>query len=114
MLEPSPSTDSDAGQTEFLVLLEFTDSNEAKYSQEYNNNFQIVEVESKNPVLQIGNRLYSGEYMNNIGTYMFFEEQETNTKQDTFNSQRISYKGKTFKKLLLNRIYLDKKSPEEN
>jgi general transcription factor 3C polypeptide 6 len=112
MLESTLENTDNTNETEILILLEFTDSNEAKYSQENNNNFKVLEVESNNPVLQIGNRLYLGEYINNIGTYLFFEERQDQTnspKPDSLNSQRIGYKGKTFKKLLLNRIYLEKK-----
>ena len=119
--------DSQSGE-EFLVLIEFTDSNEAKYSQENSNKFKVLEIENKNPIIQIGNRLYSGDYQNNIGTYLFFnqnnsivkssEEEFFNCSQSSTSSSTpatitTSYSGKTYKKLILNRLYIKPKETEE-
>jgi hypothetical protein len=126
MIHSTTATTADnTTDDEFLVLIEFTDSNEAKYSQENSNKFKVLEIENKNPVIQIGNRLYSGEYQNNIGTYLFFNQNSTSEEQDALNCSQTStassqqqlattssYSGKTYKKLILNRIYI--KPKEQN
>lgn len=115
--------DDDSNQNEYLLLIEFTDSNEAKYAQENSAKFDALDIVTKNPIIQIGNRLYSGEYQNNIGTYMFFEQKEgtpsaatdneatLNTSTASSNAQTeskssYSYYGKSYKKLILTRLYM--------
>jgi hypothetical protein len=103
-------------EEEFLVLIEFTDSNEAKYSQENSNKFKVLEIENKNPIIQIGNRLYSGEYQNNIGTYLFFNQNNSKIsgeEEEEKEEETTSYSGKTYKKLVLNRLYLKPKETQE-
>ena len=110
----STSTENTSNKVEeFLVLLEFTDSNEAKYSQENSNKFKVLEIENRNPIIQIGNRLYSGEYQNNIGTYLFFQQNLVTNKNSEeeigITTSSSSYSGKTYKKLVLNRLYIKPK-----
>jgi hypothetical protein len=100
-------------EEEFLVLIEFTDSNEAKYSQENSDKFKVLEIENKNPIIQIGNRLYSGEYQNNIGTYLFFNQNNSKISEEEEIEETTSYSGKTYKKLVLNRLYLKPKETQE-
>jgi hypothetical protein len=84
-----------------------------------------VDINSNNPILRIGSRLYSGQFANNIGTYLLFEEKpenlqdiaqdkkEINIAEDAIiqNSvQNFNFSGKTFKKLILNRLFVQQKS----
>ena len=59
---------------EALVVLQFTDLDDAQYCQHFSNKFKTINIEQSNPIIQIGSRFYTGEYTNNIGTYLFFEE----------------------------------------
>ena len=71
-------------EPETLVLIQFTDIDDASYCEQFIENFKTIEIESKNPIIQIGDRIYTGEYTNNIGTYLFFEQlqqQESTTAQ---------------------------------
>lgn len=114
----------DEGSDESLVVLQFTDIDEANYSQQFSNKFKTIDIEAKNPIIQIGNRLYKGEYTNNIGTYLFFEqlniEKTTNSPKssatetnqantDNQNLVKSEYSGKSFKKLILNRVFIEEK-----
>ena len=118
-------------EDETFVLLEFTDLDDANYCQEFNSKFKTLQISSKNPIIQIGNRFYSGEYTNSIGTYLFFDENKlptaspsaqvseqhhkeatssetTNQTNSTANSNNnYSYLGKSFKKLLLTRLFVE-------
>lgn len=113
---------------EQLVLIQFTDIDDANYCQHYSNKFKSIDIQSTNPIIQIGNRFYSGEYINNIGTYLFFEQSsETNptfrvqqqtdtTEPNNFSIDKSSesdlnfnYSGKSFKKLVLSRLFIEEK-----
>lgn len=122
-------------QEESLVLIQFTDLDDANYCQQFSNKFKNIDIESKNPIIQIGNRLYTGEYINNIGTYLFFEEQNSTTKstasstadkdktvedkerndanstEQLDSSEQNNYHcfGKSFKKLVLTRLFVEEK-----
>ena len=102
-------------EQEFLVLLEFSDANEANYCKQFDNEFETLEIETSNPILKIGNRLYSGQYQNNVGTYMFFTHQQKNSDDTAPESSAenpkgsFQFYGKSYKKLLLNRLYVKPK-----
>ena len=116
---------------EQLVLIQFTDIDDANYCQHYSNKFKSIDSQSTNPIIQIGNRFYSGEYINNIGTYLFFEQSsETNptfrvpqqtdtTEPNSFSIDKSSesdlnfnYSGKSFKKLVLSRLFIEEKEQQ--
>jgi hypothetical protein len=123
-------------EEESFVLLEFTDLDDANYCQEFNSNFKTLQISSKSPIIQIGNRFYSGQYTNSIGTYLFFDEKklspafpssqssEQHNKESTpsesanqtssaaNSNQNFAYFGKSFKKLLLTRLFLEKNDLE--
>lgn len=144
--EQPQKSHEEEGKQEKLVLIQFTDLDDANYCQQYSHKFQSIDIGAKNPIIQIGNRLYSAEYQNNIGTYLLFEEetaapagavnsdQQAQQHQEAKNSsasQRgvgggpssnedaahsnssssgsssYSYKGKTYKRLVLNRLFVE-------
>jgi hypothetical protein len=109
-----------------LVLLQFSDLDDATYCEQFSNKFKSINIESKHPIIQIGNRLYSGEYINNIGTYLFFEDKSqhqhqqqpptqeeytatttTTTASNQQQTQDFDYSGKSFKKLVLTRLFVE-------
>ncbi len=112
----SLSSESD----ETLVILQFTDIDDANYSQHFADKFKTIDIDSANPVIQIGNRFYKGEYINNVGTYLFFEQQQQQEfKENTEpgsdkeavggESTKSVYSGKSFKKLVLNRLFIEER-----
>lgn len=97
---------------ETLVILQFTDIDDANYSQQFSNKFKTIDIESANPIIQIGNRFYKGEYTNNIGTYLFFEQQQQREQEHPAEDSETSksvYSGKSFKKLVLNRLFIEER-----
>jgi hypothetical protein len=68
-------------EQEALVLIEFNDLDEATYCQQNSHKLKSIELDSHQPILQIGNRFYKGEYSNNIGTYLFFEQSQATSSQ---------------------------------
>jgi len=141
---------------ETLVLIQFTDLDDAQYCQHFcSSKFKTINIDKSNPIIQIGDRVYTGEYTNNIGTYLFFEEnlQSTNSNKSTLdkeddaaaasssstnlndnhsneerkinnnnlnsksdkeeekssNLSSSSYFGKSFKKLILTRLFIEER-----
>jgi len=93
-----------------LVILQFTDIDDANYAQQFSNQFKTIDIEKNSPIIQIGSRFYKGEYTNNIGTYLLFE-QKTAATNDSLSPDDIKseYTGKSFKKLVLSRLFIEKK-----
>ncbi|RNA28975.1 general transcription factor 3C polypeptide 6 isoform X2 [Brachionus plicatilis] len=91
-------------EQESLVLIQFTDLDDAKYCEKFSNQFKSIEITKPNPIIQIGNRLYQGEYQNNIGTYLYFEEKKSQQQKTEHE-----YFGKSFKKLVLTRLFVEEK-----
>ena len=105
-------------EEESLVLLQFTDLDDANYSQQFSSQLKSIDISSANPIIQIGNRLYSGEYTNNLGTYLFFEEKDKSataaTKTASTNNSQFDYSGKSFKKLVLTRLFVEEQRSSAN
>lgn len=107
-------------EEESLVLLQFTDLDDANYSQQFSSQLKSIDISSANPIIQIGNRLYSGEYTNNLGTYLFFEEKDKSattvaaTATKTASTNQFDYSGKSFKKLVLTRLFVEEQRSSAN
>lgn len=107
-------------EEESLVLLQFTDLDDANYSQQFSSQLKSIDISSANPIIQIGNRLYSGEYTNNLGTYLFFEEKDKSATvaaaktASTSNNSQFDYSGKSFKKLVLTRLFVEEQRSSAN
>jgi hypothetical protein len=123
-------TQKEKEEQETIVLVQFTDSDDANYCQQFSEQFKSIEIDSKNPIVQIGNRFYKGEYINNIGTYLFFEEKPTSCSSskasndlDNTNIQEgvasgstsntFNYFSKSYKKLVLSRLFVEEKKERE-
>jgi hypothetical protein len=103
-----------AEEDETLVVLQFTDIDDANYCQQfYQNKFKTLDISGKNPIIQIGNRLYTGEYTNNIGTYLVFEDKEANNSSRSNCLENFDYTGKTYKKLVLTRLFVQEKEANQ-
>ena len=101
-------------EEEALVLVQFTDQDDALYCQQFSSQkFKTIDITAKNPIIQIGNRLYTGEYTNNIGTYLLFEEKGEQQQEQSSSSENFDYSGKTFKKLVLTRLFVEEKASNQ-
>lgn len=131
-------------EDETLVLIQFTDLDDANYCEQFSDKFKSIDISNKAPIIQIGNRLYSGEYLNNIGTYLFFEENkpnsnnlhnpiansnqannisnpstdsasstQTNQQPNQKSSDTFNYFGKSYKKLVLSRLFVEERQQEK-
>nr|XP_055066495.1 general transcription factor 3C polypeptide 6 [Misgurnus anguillicaudatus] len=71
---------------------------------------KIVDIDSEQPMLQVGRYLFAGEYEDAIGTCVIFEEGH----RDGANSNpTLKYKCHTMKKLMLQRTFLLERKEDE-
>lgn len=68
---------------------------------------KIVDIDSEQPMMQVGRYLFAGEYEDAIGTCVFFEEDGANSKP------ALKYKCHTMKKLMLQRTFLSERKEDE-
>lgn len=100
-------------EDEKLVVVQFTDLDDANYCQHFSDQFSHIDIKSSNPIIKIGERLYSAEYANNLGTFLLFEDKEESTQQQSDNDKstaNFDYTGKTYKKLILTRLFVEEKT----
>ena len=75
--------------------------------------FKFVEIASSQPVVQIGNQVFVGEYRDTVGTSSFFTAAPPPPGTDPVFGQRpglsVAFHEKTNKKLVLKRVFLKPK-----
>jgi len=76
--------------------------------------FSFIDIDREKPLVVIGNQIFSGEYQDSVGTSVFFTQSENSKHHDkVFNrhcSKSVDYFNSTRKKLVLKRVFLNKKS----
>ncbi|XP_041459299.1 general transcription factor 3C polypeptide 6-like [Lytechinus variegatus] len=98
----SNARDGELVEEEHLVLIELTGVLDYQYFAKSDKVCKFLGLGTENPVLQIGNYIFKGEYKKNIGTAVFFE-QENETSNDW------KYKCSTDKMLEMQRVFLQPK-----
>jgi len=68
---------------------------------------KIVDIDSEQPMMQVGRYLFAGEYEDAIGTCVLFEENGADSKP------ALKYKCHTMKKLMLQRTFLSERKEDE-
>ncbi|XP_072030255.1 general transcription factor 3C polypeptide 6-like [Amphiura filiformis] len=99
-------------EEESLVLLELSGIIDLDYLSKCGNSCKIMGVETKEPVLQLGNLIFAGKYKDTLGTVVIFEEDEEQQCEETGNVKQWKYKCHTFKKLDMTRAFIRPKEQE--
>ncbi len=68
---------------------------------------KIVDIDSEQPMMQVGRYLFAGEYEDAIGTCVIFEEDGAGS------TSALKYKCHTMKKLMLQRTFLSERKEDE-
>jgi len=80
-----------------------------------NDQFSFLDIESERPLVTIGNQVFVGEYQDTVGTSVFFKQKDSSAPRDQVFSKKPSIEVKYFsdcrKKLVLKRVFLNKKQP---
>ena len=76
---------------------------------------KCVGLDSQEPIVQLGNQVFAGKYTEVVGTSVFFQVEDV-TEEDEVDpvfgkpsDQKLNYLCKSGKKLVLKRVFLNKK-----
>jgi len=76
--------------------------------------FSFLDIQSDRPLVTIGNQVFVGEYQDTVGTSTFFTQSENTSIKDQVFSRKpgieVKYFNSTRKKLVLKRVFLNKKN----
>lgn len=76
--------------------------------------FSFLDIHSERPLVTIGNQVFVGEYQDTVGSSVFFTQSENTTTRDQVFSRKpgieVKYFNSTRKKLVLKRVFLNKKN----
>ncbi|XP_059610979.1 general transcription factor 3C polypeptide 6 [Phlebotomus argentipes] len=102
---------------EVYLYLDFNSIPLTDELNEPNLTLKIVGIESENPVVQINNKFFQGEYEDTVGTHLFFEEDpDHHEQQDPLYSRNprtmFKYVNKSNKALMMRRIFLESRESE--
>jgi len=94
---------------EMYVLVEFAGNMGDDALKQENASVRITGIDTGQPLVQIGNQLYAGEFSETFGTELIFTEVDNNDAVDpVFETQlekRLAYVAKTAKKLVIKRAF---------
>ncbi|XP_014369468.2 general transcription factor 3C polypeptide 6 isoform X2 [Papilio machaon] len=103
------NTSASDSEEEVLVYAEFKDTvNIEKYK-----NIHVLGIDRKNPVIQLDDTFFTGSFENPLGTYLFFEEDQTphcdDPLFDKLPEKNLKYLYKTTKLLSMEHAYVTSK-----
>ncbi|XP_030827902.1 general transcription factor 3C polypeptide 6 isoform X2 [Strongylocentrotus purpuratus] len=79
----SEASDGEWVEEEHLMLVELTGVLDYQYFAKSDKVCKLLGIGTENPVLQIGNYVFKGEYKKTVGTAVFFEQDEQETGSQT-------------------------------
>ena len=103
---------------EMCLLMEFAGNTGDDALKQDNLTLKVIGIDSDQPLVQIGNLLYAGEYCDTFGTELIFSEVENNCQVDPVFENKLDHKlvylDKTNKKLVIKRAFATVKSAGGN
>nr|XP_061812816.1 general transcription factor 3C polypeptide 6-like [Nerophis lumbriciformis] len=72
---------------------------------------EILGIDSEQPMMQVGQYVFAGQYEDTLGTCVLFEEGSGKVKDGS--APELKYKCHTVKKLMMQRIFLSEKKENE-
>ncbi|XP_051917913.1 general transcription factor 3C polypeptide 6 [Hippocampus zosterae] len=73
---------------------------------------KILDIDSEQPMMQVGQYVFAGEYEDALGTCVLFEEGPGKGKEGSVSE--LKYKCHTVKKLMMQRVFLSEKKENES
>ncbi|XP_077425377.1 general transcription factor 3C polypeptide 6 isoform X1 [Vanacampus margaritifer] len=72
----------------------------------------ILDIDSEQPMMQVGPYVFAGEYEDALGTCVLFEEEPGKGKEASV--PELNYRCHTTKKLMMQRVFLSEKKENES
>ncbi|CAL4156312.1 unnamed protein product [Meganyctiphanes norvegica] len=111
-------SESEYEEEETLVMVDLHGVIDSEiFSQDSFNKFKILGVDTEQPILQVENFVFTGEYDQTIGTAVMFEEVDKKVKKsDPVFCKKpptmLKYVCKTNKKLNMKRVFVSERAKE--
>ncbi|KAL7640756.1 UNVERIFIED_CONTAM: hypothetical protein RMT77_009031 [Armadillidium vulgare] len=109
--EKEMESDDEYEEKEILVLVDLKGIIDSDFlSQTPFERFKIIGLETDNPVLQLNNYHFTGEYDETLGTALLFQEDDESEESDTVFSntpaKRLKFAYRTSKLLNMRRVFI--------
>lgn len=98
-----PGMEDEWEEEEQLVVAELSGMISSDLLSSRESACKIVDIDSEQPMMQVGRYLFAGEYEDAIGTCVIFEE----------DGAGLKYKCHTMKKLMMQRTFLSERKEDE-
>lgn len=111
-------SESEYEEEETLVMVDLHGVIDSElFSQDCFNKFKILGIDTDQPILQVENFMFTGEYAQTMGTAVMFEEEEKRVKKSDpvfckKPPRMLKYVCKTNKKLNMKRVFVSEKAKE--
>jgi len=109
----SDDTDYETDE-EALVHVTISGTLQEDLSNIKSNEFSFIDINTEKPLVVIGNQVFTGQFQEAVGTSVFFQQADNSQHQDKVFSRHcartVDYFNLTRKKLVLKRVFLNKKS----
>lgn len=98
-------------EEEQLVVVELAGTLSNEFLTKNKSMCKIIDIDSENPFIQVGQFVFAGEYEDALGTCVLFEEQQRKGKD---SAPELKYKCHTVKKLMMQRVFLTERKEGES
>ncbi|KAJ8373761.1 hypothetical protein SKAU_G00043410 [Synaphobranchus kaupii] len=95
-------------EEEQLVVVELSGLINSDFLTKCQGQLKVVGINTEQPMIQVGNYVFAGEYEDALGTCVIFEENR-GCDGDAESSPKLEYKCHTVKKLMMQRTFLTEK-----
>ncbi|XP_013183469.2 general transcription factor 3C polypeptide 6-like [Amyelois transitella] len=107
------SANTSDAEEEILLYAAFDDSIDVNHFR----SIHVLGINESNPIIQMDDTFFTGEYENALGTYMFFEEdlsaQSEDPLLDRLPKKNLKYVTKTRKLLEMKQAYVTAKEDQD-
>ncbi|XP_029523805.1 general transcription factor 3C polypeptide 6 isoform X1 [Oncorhynchus nerka] len=100
-------------EEEQLVVVELSGIINSDFLTKCQGTCKILDIDSEQPMMQVGRYVFAGEYDDALGTCVLFEEGQS-SGADPEASPELSYKCHTVKRLMMQRTFLAEKKEGDN
>ncbi|XP_061085567.1 general transcription factor 3C polypeptide 6 isoform X1 [Conger conger] len=105
--------DDEWEEEEQLVVVELSGMINSDFLTKCQGKLKVVGIDTEQPMIQVGNYVFAGEYEDALGTCVIFEESR-DCNGDAESSPKLKYKCHTVKKLMMQRTFLAEKKEGES
>ncbi|KAG5830762.1 hypothetical protein ANANG_G00314030 [Anguilla anguilla] len=100
-------------EEEQLVVVELSGMINSDFLTKCQGKLKVVGIDTEQPMMQVGNYVFAGEYEDALATCVIFEE-SSGSNGEAESSPKLKYKCHTVKKLMMQRTFLSERKEGES